>query len=161
MIPAAFLHFLHLFHHLSRCSEIFPLMLLRFTGNPADKREAEARHNHATAEHELSKAGASVGPLNISASGVTVDNEDRTQGKKDQTIGSGKEFVGNLFGNDSLTREGKQQNASGEGQEAFGQVKNYVGGAADRVTGTIGAAAANLVGNKDAQGMSTVRYWKL
>jgi uncharacterized protein YjbJ (UPF0337 family) len=83
---------------------------------------------------------------------VTVDNEDRTAGKKDQLVGSGKEFIGNAVGSADLKREGRQQNQEGQGREAAGQLKDYVGGAADRVTGTIGSAVAGLTGNTQVQG---------
>lgn len=121
------------------------------TGNPADKQAAADKHNHADVERSASKSGASVGPFNVAPSGVTVDNEDRTKGKKDQTVGSGKEFVGNLFGSKSLADEGKQQNAQGEGREAAGQVKDLAGGAVDRVTGAVGSGIAAAAGNKDAE----------
>jgi len=99
--------------------------------------------------------GGSAGPLNFSTSGVTVDNEDRTRGKKDQMAGSGKEFVGNVVGSDNLKTEGRRQNEEGQGREAAGQIKDYVGGAVDRATGTIGAAVAGVTGNSQAKGMST------
>ncbi|KAA8902606.1 hypothetical protein FN846DRAFT_955376 [Sphaerosporella brunnea] len=121
------------------------------TGNPVDKQAAAEKHISAENEREASHAGASLGPLNVSASGVTVDNEDRTQGKKDQFIGSGKEFVGNALGNDSLVNEGREQNREGQGLEAAGQLKDYVGGATDRVTGAVGSAVASLTGNPQAK----------
>ncbi|KAI5814971.1 hypothetical protein BZA77DRAFT_388758 [Pyronema omphalodes] len=121
------------------------------TGNSADKRAANEQHANADAERNASRAGASAGPLNFSASGVTVDNEDRLQGKKDQLVGSGKEFVGNVVGSSDLKAQGRQQNQEGQGQEAAGQIKDYVGGAVDRVTGAVGSAVAAVTGNKGAQ----------
>jgi uncharacterized protein YjbJ (UPF0337 family) len=127
-------------------------------GNPVDKQAAAEKHISAENERDASRAGASAGPLNFSASGVTVDNEDRTAGKKDQLVGSGKEFVGNAIGSPDLKREGRQQNQEGQGREAAGQIKDYVGGAADRVTGAIGSAVAGLTGNPQAQGRLLLRY---
>ncbi|TGZ81612.1 hypothetical protein EX30DRAFT_318748 [Ascodesmis nigricans] len=121
------------------------------TGNTADKQAAADKHNKADAERDLSKSGASVGPLNVSGAGVTVDNKDRIHGQKDQTLGSGKEFVGNLVGNKSLTDEGRDQNAQGQTRETVGQVKDFVGGAADRVVGTVGSGLASVTGNKNAE----------
>jgi len=121
------------------------------TGNPVDKQAAADKHVAANAERDASRAGAKAGPVNFSTAGVTVDNEDRVGGKKDQVVGSGKEFVGNALGNDSLVREGRRQNDEGQGREAAGQVKDYVGGAADRVTGAIGSVVAGITGNSEAQ----------
>jgi len=122
-----------------------------FPGNPIDKQAAADKHVAANAERDASRAGAKAGPLNFSTSGVTVDNEDRVGGKRDQVVGSGKEFVGNALSNDSLVREGRRQNDEGQGREAAGQVKDYVGGVADRVTGTIGSVVAGVTGNPEAQ----------
>lgn len=124
------------------------------TGNGVDKRAAEEKRADAHAEHEASKLGAKAGPFNLSTAGVTVDNEDRTGGKKDQVVGSGKEFVGNVVGSRDLQAEGRRQNEEGQGREAAGQVKDYVGGAVDRVTGTIGTAVSGLTGNSQAKGTS-------
>ncbi|KAI5853987.1 hypothetical protein BZA05DRAFT_473312 [Tricharina praecox] len=121
------------------------------TGNPIDKQAAADKHVAADAERDASRAGAKAGPLNFSTSGVTVDNEDRIGGKKDQFVGSGKEFMGNTLGNDALVREGRRQNDEGQGREAAGQIKDYVGGAADRVTGAIGSVVAGITGNPQAQ----------
>ncbi|KAI5793101.1 hypothetical protein EDC01DRAFT_728221 [Geopyxis carbonaria] len=121
------------------------------TGNPVDKQAAAEKHISAENEREASRAGAKVGPINLSTSGVTTDNEDRTKGKADQTIGSGKEFLGNVIGSDSMARDGRQQNQEGQGREAAGQLKDYVGGAADRVTGAVGAGIASLTGNPQAK----------
>jgi len=121
------------------------------TGNPVDKQVAADRHVDAQAERDASRAGAKVGPLTFSTAGVTTDNQDRTGGKKDQMLGSGKEFMGNMTGSEQLKREGRQQNAEGQGREAAGQIKDYTGGMADRVTGTLGSVAAAVVGNPDAQ----------
>lgn len=86
---------------------------------------------------------------------MTVDNEDRTGGRKDQFVGSGKEFMGNALGNESMVREGRRQNDEGQGREAAGQIKDYVGGAADRVTGAIGSVVAGVTGNPQAQSKYT------
>ncbi|CAZ81750.1 unnamed protein product [Tuber melanosporum] len=67
------------------------------TGNPVDQRQAEDKKAHAELEHDASRAAAKAGPFNLSSSGAaTVDNKDRRDGKADQVIGSGKEFVGNV-----------------------------------------------------------------
>jgi uncharacterized protein YjbJ (UPF0337 family) len=122
------------------------------TGNPVDQRQAEDKKAHAELEHDASRAAAKAGPFNLSSSGAaTVDNKDRRDGKADQVIGSGKEFVGNVVGSDSLKREGRDQNTEGQGQEAAGQLKDFTSGVANRVTGTIGAAVSGLTGNTQAK----------
>jgi uncharacterized protein YjbJ (UPF0337 family) len=117
-------------------------------GNPADKQAATDKHQSAAASYNASHAGASAGPLDFSASGVTGTNPDRSGGKKDQTMGSAKEFLGNLTGNAELKREGRRQNDEGQGREAVGQLKDYVGGAADRVLGTVGSGLAETTGDE-------------
>ncbi len=51
----------------------------------------------------------------------------------------------------SLKQAGRDQNASGREQEARGQVNDYTSGIADRVTGTLGGAAAGLTGDSTKQ----------
>jgi len=122
------------------------------TGNNVDQKQAEDRKARSQAEHAASHSAAKAGPLNLSSSGAaTIDNQDRRQGKTDQLVGSGKEFAGNVVGSENLRREGRDQNAEGQGQEAYGQLKDLASGVADRVTGTIGAVASSVVGNKEAQ----------
>lgn len=98
-------------------------------GNPVDQSQAEDKKTHAELEQNASHVAAKAGPLNLSSSGaVTVDNKDRRDGKADQIIGSGKEFVGNAIGSDSLRREGRDQNTEGQGREAAGQLKDFTSG---------------------------------
>ncbi|KAL7268874.1 hypothetical protein RUND412_008488 [Rhizina undulata] len=122
------------------------------TGNPVDKREAEGLKVPAQDQYDASHVSGKVGSYNISSSGATtVDNEDRIEGKQDQLVGSGKEFVGNALGSKKLKCEGEEQNERGQGKEASGQIMDYVGGIADRVTGTVGGVTSSLLGNENAQ----------
>lgn len=99
------------------------------TGNTADKTAADQRKAHAELENNASHVAVKAGPFNLSSSGAaTIDNENRREGKSDQFVGSGKEFIGNAIGSDSLKREGREQNAQGQGQEAAGQVTDYASG---------------------------------
>ena len=50
-----------------------------------------------------------------------------------------------------LKEAGRRQNLEGEQQEAKGQANDYVSGASDRVTGTVGSAVAGLTGNRVKQ----------
>jgi uncharacterized protein YjbJ (UPF0337 family) len=66
-------------------------------------------------------------------------------------MGSAKETVGNLVGNESLKQQGQQQNAEGKAQEAKGQLNDLGKGVADRVSGAVGGAVAGVTGDREAQ----------
>ncbi|KAH7043337.1 hypothetical protein B0J12DRAFT_702087 [Macrophomina phaseolina] len=121
------------------------------TGNPADKKQADDKKAEAQAKDDLSHASAKAGPFTVSASGVAKDDPNRTEGSWNQTIGSGKETLGNLIGNESLKKEGARQNQEGKGQEAQGQLSDLGQGISDRVGGTVGGAIAGLTGNEKAK----------
>ena len=90
------------------------------------KVQGDARQSKASAEHAASHEVGKVGPVSISSSGgVATDHPDRAEGSWNQTIGSGKEMLGNLVGADGLKQEGIRQNQQGKGQEAEGQVSDY------------------------------------
>ena len=56
------------------------------------------------AEQEASHTAAKLGPYTASTSGaVTKDDPNRSQGAWNQTVGSGKEFVGGLIGSEVRT----------------------------------------------------------
>ena len=82
---------------------------------------------------------------------MSTDDQRRTQGQYDQTMGSAKETFGNLVGAEGLKRQGAEQNAQGKGMEAEGQLADYGKGAADRVKGTVGGAVAGLTGDREKQ----------
>lgn len=105
----------------------------------------------AEARHDASKAGATVAGHSVSASGVTPNDPNRQQGSWNQTIGSGKEFVGGALGLEGLKKEGQQQNEEGKAQEAAGQLNDLGSGVANRVAGTVGGAVAGLTGNREEQ----------
>ncbi|KAI9680620.1 MAG: hypothetical protein M1817_004060 [Caeruleum heppii] len=122
------------------------------TGNTADKAQGENTRDRAQAEHDASHAVGKAGPLNVSSSGAaTVDDPARREGAWNQTIGSGKETVGNLFGAEGLKQEGIRQNQEGKGQEAEGQVRDYGSGVSDRITGAVGGAVSGITGNRADQ----------
>ncbi|KAL9078138.1 MAG: hypothetical protein Q9157_002932 [Trypethelium eluteriae] len=122
------------------------------TGNTADKEKAEQTKSKAEAENDLSHATAKAGPVNFSSSGaVTTDDPNRTQGSWNQTIGSGKETLGNLVGAEGLKQQGIEQNRAGKEQEARGQLSDLGSGVTDRAKGTIGGAVAGLTGDREEQ----------
>lgn len=71
------------------------------TGNTGDKAKGELREDKAEAEYDASHATAKVPGATLSGSGAAVtDNQDRTDGSWNQTLGSTKEAVGGLIGNE-------------------------------------------------------------
>lgn len=71
------------------------------TGNTGDQAQGEARKDKAEAEHDLSHATAKVPGGAISGSGaVTKDDPNRTEGSWNQTMGSAKEALGGVLGNE-------------------------------------------------------------
>lgn len=93
-----------------------------------------------------------AGPFTVSSTGVPAkDSSDRTEGRWDQTVGSAKEAVGNLIGNENLRQQGREQNAQGQGKEAKGQLSDLGKGVSDRVQGSLGSAVAGLTGDREEQ----------
>jgi len=122
------------------------------TGSAADQNAGETKKDKAELEKEASHATAKVGPFSASSSGaITKDDPNRTNGSWNQTIGSGKEFIGGLVGSEDLKKQGQQQNAEGKGQEAQGLLNDLGSGIANRVTGTVGGVVAGITGDKQAQ----------
>ena len=148
-------------------------------GNNGEQAKGDANKEKAQAEYDASHATVKLPGVTASSSGaVTADDPDRSAGSWNQTLGSAKEFAGGLVGSEvsehfrllytfhpqfdssisltyasqqSLKQAGRDQNASGREQEARGQVNDYTSGIADRVTGTLGGAAAGLTGNTAKQ----------
>ena len=106
------------------------------TGSAGDQANADRTQAQAKAEKDASHAATKAGPYTLSSSGVPAkDSSDRTQGAWDQTIGSGKETIGNLIGSEDLKRQGREQNAAGRVQEAKGQLDDLSNGVQDRLSG--------------------------
>lgn len=51
----------------------------------------------------------------------------------------------------SLKQTGREQNVSGQQQEARGQINDYTSGLGDRVSGAVGSAVAGLTGDRSKQ----------
>lgn len=108
----------------------------------------ENKKAEADLKNDASHAGANIGGYSVSASGVAQNDPNRSAGSWNQTLGSGKETLGNLLGNESLKQQGAQQNQEGKEQEAKGQLNDLGSGIADRVSGTVGGAVAGITGNQ-------------
>jgi len=122
------------------------------TGSAEDQDKGTAKQDRGELEHDASHATAKVGSYTASGTGaVTKDDPNRSEGSWNQTIGSGKEFVGGLVGSENLKRQGREQNDAGKAQEAQGQLNDFGAGVADRVTGAVGGAVAGVTGDRDAQ----------
>ncbi|GAM39481.1 hypothetical protein EIK77_009731 [Talaromyces pinophilus] len=123
------------------------------TGNPADKAEANASKSQAEQEYQNSHTTARVGPFTADPNtGAAVsDNQDRTSGSWNQTVGAAKESFGNLIGNENLRQTGIQQNADGKTQEAKGQLSDLGQGVTDRARGAMGAVGSAVLGDREGQ----------
>ncbi|KAF3279545.1 hypothetical protein TWF970_004096 [Orbilia oligospora] len=116
----------------------------QLTGSTKDIQDGTARKIDAEEENERSHAAGKLGPVTGTAEGGThVDSKDRQQGSWNQTIGSGKQFVGGMIGNESLKAQGRAQYDEGVQQETSGQASDLVDGYADRISGAIGGALSN------------------
>ncbi|RVD81684.1 uncharacterized protein DFL_009536 [Arthrobotrys flagrans] len=121
----------------------------QLTGSTKDIQDGTARKLDAEEENERSHASAKLGSVTATAEGgAHVDNKDRQQGSWNQTVGSGKQFVGGLIGNESLRAQGRAQYDEGVRQETSGQASDLAGGYADRIGGAIGGTLNN---DKDEQ----------
>jgi uncharacterized protein YjbJ (UPF0337 family) len=118
---------------------------------PLLQAQAADRKETAAAESDLSHATARAGPFTVNPSGVAKDNPDRTSGSWNQTVGSAKESVGGLIGNESLRSAGERQNAEGKEQEARGQLSDLGVGVLGRAKGTVGSAVAGVLGDEKAK----------
>jgi len=121
------------------------------TGSQADKAKAEDKKAEAAATHDLSQATVKGPGFAATADGVAQDDPNRSQGSWNQTVGSGKEMVGNLIGSESMKAEGIEQNRQGKAQEAQGQLQDLGAGVKDRVGGAVGGAIAGITGDRQAQ----------
>jgi len=112
----------------------------QLAGNNTDIQEGDSKKTAAMENDKKSHTAAKLGPVTATAEGGThVDSKDRQQGAWDQTIGSGKEFVGGLVGNESLKTQGRTQYDEGVRREASGQANDLVEGMGNRVAGSLGA----------------------
>lgn len=141
------------------------------TGNSGDQAKGELREDQAKTEYEASHATAKIPGAAISGSGAAVrDNSDRNQGSWNQTLGSTKEAIGGLVGNEvhptsfieaykmeantrsqSLKQSGRQQNLEGQQQEAKGQLSDFGSGLAGRAQGAVGSTFSGITGDQAGQ----------
>ncbi|KAK4122493.1 hypothetical protein N657DRAFT_647201 [Parathielavia appendiculata] len=121
------------------------------TDSRRDEVEGKTKQDKAQAEHDASHAAVKLPGATVSAQGVAKDHPDRTTGSWNQTVGSTKEALGNIVGNENLKHSGRQQNRTGQEQEARGQLNDFASGAGDRVTGAVGSAVAGLTGDRAKQ----------
>ncbi|PSS20565.1 hypothetical protein M430DRAFT_120469 [Amorphotheca resinae ATCC 22711] len=122
------------------------------TGSSADKNAGQEKKDQAQLENDASHATAKVGNYSASSTGaVTKDDPNRSTGSWNQTLGSGKEFLGGLVGSENLKQQGQRQNAEGKSQEAKGQLNDLGSGVKDRVSGAVGGAVAGITGDREAQ----------
>lgn len=76
------------------------------TGSNADKQAGQQKQDKASLENDASHATAKVPGFSASSSGaITQDDPDRQKGAWNQTVGSGKEFVGGIIGSEVSNSE--------------------------------------------------------
>lgn len=66
-------------------------------------------------------------------------------------MGSAKESLGNLIGNENLRRQGVEQNNAGKEAEAKGQLKDLGEGVTDRAQGKLGGVGAAIMGDREEE----------
>jgi len=124
----------------------------QLTGSGKDFQDGEAKRDIGESQKEASHATAKLGPVTATGEGgAHVDNADRQQGSWDQTLGSGKQFVGGLVGSESLKSEGQSQYEAGVARETQGQATDLASGLTDRVKGSLGGIGAAITDDREAQ----------
>jgi len=79
-------------------------LLGNLTGSSADQQQGQAKQDKAQLENDASHAGGTFAGYSASGSGaVTKNDPQRQEGSWNQTVGSGKEMVGNLIGSEVCT----------------------------------------------------------
>ncbi|MCJ1366724.1 hypothetical protein MMC16_005854 [Acarospora aff. strigata] len=135
------------------------------TGNNQAGQPSSSTHHHPTTDpsHSSSSSSSSIskiGPLATSPTtgAISTDDPNRATGSYNQTIGSGKETLGNLLGAQDLKRSGAEQKRQGEGQEAQGQLSDFGSGIGDRVAGKVGMVGAVVMGDEEAERRERERH---
>jgi len=121
------------------------------TGDSSKEIKGEAAQDQAKEQHDNSHTTAKLGPVSADPhTGATAtDDPNRSNGSWDQTVGSAKESLGNMIGNESLRKAGVEQNAAGKEQEAKGQLKDWGEGIQNRAQGALGGVAAAVSGDRN------------
>ncbi|PYH95910.1 IDO-domain-containing protein [Aspergillus ellipticus CBS 707.79] len=123
------------------------------TGDSSAQTTGEQTQTRASAENTASHETAKLGPLTAdpSTGATATDHPQRSTGSWDQTVGSAKESLGNLIGNDGLRKSGQEQNAAGKQAEAEGQLRDLGEGVKGRVVGGVGKVAAAATGDREQE----------
>jgi len=125
----------------------------QITGNTGHQNEGEITKAHGETENAASHTVGRLGNLSAdpNTGAVAKDNEDRTSGSWNQTVGSAKESIGNLVGSQNLRQQGIQQNQDGKAQEAKGQLSDFGSGIQDRAQGALGNIGSAVLGDHEQQ----------
>ncbi|KAJ5481237.1 hypothetical protein N7475_000049 [Penicillium sp. IBT 31633x] len=120
------------------------------TGDSSTQLKGDVKQEEGKAKEEASHTTAKLGPIaaDPNTGAIAKDDPKRDTGSWDQTVGSAKESVGNMIGNESLRRSGAEQNAAGKEQEAKGQLKDWGEGIQNRAQGTLGSIGAAVTGDR-------------
>ena len=103
--------------------------------------------------HRRSRESAFViqGGYDIDATGIPKPPDERIHAKWAQTVGSDTQTIGNVGGVQDWKQAGREQNLSGQSQEAKGQLSDAGQGMYDRVTGHVGAAGSAIMSDKERE----------
>ncbi|KOS21674.1 hypothetical protein ESCO_004980 [Escovopsis weberi] len=123
----------------------------KMTGGAENQEQGQERQPKAQQEAHDPKTAKVPGATLSSSGAVAKDDPNRAQGSWDQTIGSAKEAIGGLVGNESLKQAGREQNLEGQQKEAKGQLGDYGSGLGQRAQGAVGEAVSGLTGDKEGQ----------
>jgi len=123
------------------------------TGDSSAQNKGEVAKEQSEVQHENSHTTAKLGPVSAdpNTGATATDDPNRSTGSWDQTVGSAKESLGNMIGNEGLRQAGVQQNAAGKEQEAKGQLKDFGEGIQNRAQGAIGGVAAAVSGDREQE----------
>ncbi|KAJ5593972.1 uncharacterized protein N7459_000180 [Penicillium hispanicum] len=123
------------------------------TGDSSTQNQGETTQQKAQEQHDNSHTTTKLGPVTAdpNTGAAAKDDPNRSTGSWDQTVGSAKESLGNVIGNENLRRAGVEQNAAGKEQEAKGQLKDWGEGIHDRAQGALGGLGAAVSGDREAE----------
>ncbi|KAI3005604.1 hypothetical protein CBS147346_4270 [Aspergillus niger] len=128
------------------------------TGDSSAQSTGTATQAQGEAEHNASHNNfTKLGPVTAdpATGAAATDHPQRSNGSWDQTVGSAKESLGNLIGNEGLRKAGQEQNAAGKQAEAEGQMRDWKEGVEGRAKGAVGKVAAAATGDEEEE-----RKWR-